>query len=188
MKKYFLLGILFFLFGLGGVFLLTHNTSKQEENHYVESSTTTAIENNNSGPITNSSTQSRNKKQTSQEIDTSTIAANDFWERVYMDNRIKGSFADFIITIYEKQNTTDDFVTWYTKNPDDDNVDLGNLNNQTLSTPEWYNKFDSFQQENKSSETFNTWIHRIYELQGSQQDFESWYRDNPAPYEGVRYD
>lgn len=32
MKKYFLLGILFFLIGLGGVFLLTHNTSKQEEN------------------------------------------------------------------------------------------------------------------------------------------------------------
>ncbi|MDT2600947.1 hypothetical protein P7D85_14265 [Enterococcus hulanensis] len=188
MKKYFLLGILFFLIGLGGIFLLTHNTSKQEENHYVESSTTTVIENNNLGPITNSSTQSRNKKQTSQEIDTSTIAANDFWERVYMDNRIKGSFADFIISIYEKQNTTDDFVTWYAKNPDDDDVDLGNLNNQTLSTPEWYNKFDSFQQEHQSSETFNTWIDRIYELQGSQQDFESWYRDNPAPYEGVKYD
>lgn len=119
-----------------------------------------------------------NAKQEPDQINRSTIAANDFWEHVYQDNRFLCSFDDFIINIYEKQNTTDDFATWYRNNPDDTYVDLGNLNYQVLSTPSW---FELFEENSHGTETFNSWIHRVYDVQYSQLNFEEWYEDNPTP-------
>ncbi|MGG5317827.1 hypothetical protein [Enterococcus sp. AZ072] len=119
-----------------------------------------------------------NAKQEPDQIDRSTIAANDFWEHVYQDNRFSCPFDDFIINIYERQDTTDDFATWYRKNPDDTYVDLGNLNYQVLSTPSW---FELFGESSRGTETFNSWIHRVYDIQYSQLNFEEWYEDNPTP-------
>ncbi|MEO1768877.1 hypothetical protein [Candidatus Enterococcus ferrettii] len=150
------------------------NVKKESTN----SSSSKALLNSGSGQSNSRDKSTINAKQEPNQIDRSTIAANDFWEHVYQDNRFLCPFDDFIINIYERQDTTDDFATWYRKNPDDTYVDLGNLNYQVLSTPSW---FELFEESGRGTETFNSWIHRVYDVQYSQLNFEEWYEDNPTP-------